>query len=87
MLPGLERGRGESKESFRSTRASTDAILEAAERCANLLEASQMVPMYDMPSAKIAAWRKQDPKDRNEKEIRKFAYDLVQLLKENCEIF
>ena len=83
----VEEAFSESKESFRSTRASTDAILEAAERCANLLEASQMVPMHDMPSAKIAAWRKQDPKDRNEKEIRKFAYDLVQLLKENCEIF
>lgn len=83
----VEEAFSESKESFRSTRASTDAILEAAERCANLLEASQMVPMHDMPSAKIAAWRKQDPKDRNEKEIRKFAYDLVQLLKQNCEIF
>lgn len=77
----------EEKEVFKSTKASTDDILEAAEWCANLLEAAQMVPMHDMPSAKIAAWKKQAPEERDEKEIRRFAYELVQVLKENCEIF
>jgi len=83
----VEEAFSEEKDSFRATRAKTDDILEAAEWCANLLEAAQMVPMHDMPSAKIRAWRKMDPKDRNEKEIRQFAYNLVQILKENCEIF
>ena len=76
----------EEKEVFKATKASTDALLEAAEYCANLLESAQMVPMHEMPTAKIQAWRKMDPKDRNEKEIRQFAYNLVQLLKQNCEI-
>lgn len=83
----VEEAFNEEKEVFKSTRANTDDILEAAEWCANLLESAQMVPMHDMPSAKIQAWRKMDPKDRNEKEIRQFAYKLVQTLKENCEIF
>jgi len=83
----VEEAFNEEKETFRSTRANTDDILEAAEWCANLLESAQMVPMHDMPSAKIRAWRKMDPKDRNEKEIRQFAYNLVRILKENCEIF
>ena len=83
----VEEAFNEEKEVFKSTRASTDDILEAAEWCANLLESAQMVPMHDMPSARIEAWRKQDPKDRDEKEIRKFACNLVQILKENCEIF
>lgn len=83
----VEEAFNEEKEVFKSTRASTDDILEAAEWCANLLESAQMVPMHDMPSARIEAWRKQDPKDRDEKEIRKFAFNLVQILKENCEIF
>ena len=71
----------------RFAKRSTDDLLEAAEYCANLLESAQMVPMHDMPSAKIIAWRKMDPKDRPDKEIRQFTYHLVQLLKENCEIF
>lgn len=83
----VEQAFKEEKEVFKSTKASTDDILEAAEWCANLLESAQLVPMHDMPSARIAAWRKQDPKDRNEKEIRQFAYELVQILKKNCEIF
>lgn len=65
---------------------STDDILEAAEMCANILESNQMVPMRDMPTLKINAWRKLDPKDRNKKEIRDFTYNLVQILKQNCGI-
>lgn len=77
----------EEKEVFKTTTASTDDILEAAEWAANILEAAQMVPMHDMPSAKIEAWRKIPPRERNDKEIRQFAYNLVKLLEENCEIF
>ncbi|MBQ6287588.1 MAG: cellulase family glycosylhydrolase [Bacteroidales bacterium] len=77
----------EEKEVFKSTKASTDDLLEAAEYCANILESAQMVPMHEPPTAKIQAWRKMDPKDRPEKEIRQFTYNLVKLLKENCEIF
>ncbi|MBR4756349.1 MAG: hypothetical protein IK076_05345 [Bacteroidales bacterium] len=83
----MEEAFAEEKEVFKFSSASTDKILEAAEYCANLLESAQMVPMHEMPTAKIAAWRKMDPKDRNEKEIRQFAYNLVKLLKDNCEIF
>ena len=77
----------EVKEVFKTTSASTDDILEAAEWAVNILEAAQMVPMHDLTSAKIEAWRKQDPKDRDRKEIRQFAWNLVNLLEENCEIF
>lgn len=77
----------EEKEVFKTTTASTDDILEACEWAVNILEGAQMVPMHDMPSAKIAAWRKQDPKERDNKAIRQFAYNLVKLLEENCEIF
>ena len=77
----------EEKEVFKTTSASTDDILEACEWAVNILEAAQMVPMHDLPSARIEAWRKQDPKDRDTKAIRQFAWHLVELLKENCEIF
>lgn len=77
----------EEKEVFKTTSASTDDILEAAEWAVNILEAAQMVPMHDLMSAKIEAWRKQDPKERDTKEIRQFAWDLVNILEENCEIF
>lgn len=77
----------EETTAFRHRRASTDRMLEAAEYCANLLESSQMVPMHDLPSAKIAAWRKQNPKDRDEQAIRRFTYELAQQLKLHCQIF
>ena len=77
----------ENKEVFKTTSASTDDILEAAEWAVNILEAAQMVPMHELLSAKILYWRSQDPKDRDTKAIRQFAYHLVDLLQENCEIF
>jgi hypothetical protein len=42
-----------------------DDILEAAERCANLLEGAEMVPMWDLPSATIADWRAQPEEERD----------------------
>ncbi|MCR4859194.1 MAG: glycoside hydrolase family 5 protein [Bacteroidales bacterium] len=77
----------ENKEVFKTTSASTDDILEAAEWAVNILEGAQMLPMHDLLSAKILYWRSQDPKERNTKEIRQFAYQLVDLLEQNCEIF
>lgn len=62
----------------------TDAILEAAEFCANLLEASQMVPMHEPPTARIQLWRSQPSEQRDEAAIRKFAVELGRTLEEWC---
>lgn len=64
----------------------TDAVLEAAEYCANLLEAAQMVPMHEPPTAKIQFWRSQPPEQRDQAAIRKFALELGQKLKECCDM-
>ncbi len=71
---------------FRNRRATTDDILEAAEIAANLLEASEMVPMYDPPTAKIQTWRAIPEAERNADEIRDFAYQLALELKKWCRI-
>ena len=72
---------------FRNKRNSTDDMLEAAEYCANLLEASEMVPMCDPPTARIKAWRAQKESERDVQAIRKFTYELGQTLKEKCQIY
>jgi hypothetical protein len=64
----------------------TDAVLEAAEYCANLLEAAQMVPMREPPSAKIQFWRSQPPAQRDQEAIRKFALELGQTLEKQCDM-
>lgn len=69
---------------FHSKKVTSDDILEAAERCANLLEGAEMVPMWDLPSAKIADWRAQPEEERDLIAIRKFAYELARLVQENC---
>ena len=69
---------------FHSKRVTTDDILEAAERCANLLEGAEMVPMWDLPSARIADWRAQPEEERDLLAIRKFAYELAKLVQDNC---
>lgn len=83
----MEEALKEETTAFRHRRASTDRILEAAEFCANLLESSQMVPMHDLPTAQIAAWKKQPVAERDEQAIRRFAYDLAQKLKQYCQLF
>ena len=72
---------------FSARRASTDNLLEAMEVCANLLEGAQMVPMDDMPSAKILAWKAQPDKERDIHAIRAYAYELAKILEEKCQIF
>ena len=69
---------------FHSKKVTSDDILEAVERCANLLEGAEMVPMWDLPSAKIADWRAQPEEERDLIAIRKFAYELARLVQENC---
>jgi hypothetical protein len=58
--------------------------LDAAECCANLLEAAQMVPMREPPTAKIMQWRSQVPEQRDAQIIRHFALDLGQTLEKQC---
>lgn len=65
---------------------STDDILDAAELCINLLEAAEMVPMWDAPSARLAVYRATPEEKRNVHEIRKFAYDMAKTLKDACLI-
>lgn len=72
---------------FQNKKTSTDDILEAAEYCANLLEAGEMVPMYNSPTAKIQAWRALAEKDRDVDAIRSFAYELGLTLKKYCNIY
>lgn len=72
---------------FSARRASTDNLLEAMEVCANLLEGAQMVPMDDMPSARILAWKAQPDKERDIHAIRAYAYELAKILEEKCQIF
>jgi hypothetical protein len=68
------------------TSMDTDAVLEAAEYCANLLEAAQMVPMHEPPTAKIQFWRSQPAEQRDQEAIRKFALELGQTLKKWCDM-
>lgn len=72
---------------FRFKRASSDLLLDAMEVCANLLEGSEMVPMYVPPTAKIKAWRAQAPQERDIAEIRQYAYELAGILRKSCQIF
>ncbi|MBZ5513345.1 MAG: glycoside hydrolase family 5 protein [Acidobacteriia bacterium] len=72
---------------FGYTKTSTDKILEAAEYCANFLEAAEMVPMYEPPTTKIRFWREQPEKERDRDAIRAFAYELGLTLKKQCRIF
>ena len=65
---------------------SAQELLEAAERCVNILEAAEMVPMWDLPSAKIESWRRLPPEQLDIWEIRRFTYEMAQLLKEKCLI-
>ncbi len=65
----------------------TDKILKAAEYAANLLEAAEMVPMYEPPTAKILYWRAQPETKRDREAIRSLAYDLGLMLKKYCKIY
>jgi hypothetical protein len=72
---------------FSHSRVSTDKILDAAEYAANLLEAAEMVPMFEPPTARIQYWREQPQDKRDREAIRSFAYDLGLTLKKYCQLY
>lgn len=59
-------------------------LLYACEVAANLLEACELVPMSDLPTAKVAYYRKHPEADILE--VRRFAYSLIKKVKEACQI-
>ena len=71
-------------ELFRHKINSTEDVLEAAEHCANLLECCELVPMYDPPSARILRFREMENPDPLE--VRKFAFELAEILREKCQL-
>lgn len=71
---------------FQNQRPSTDLMLEAAEYCANLLEGCEMIPMIDLPTVAISAWRAKKEEERDIEAIRCIVFDLAQKLKHYCRI-
>ncbi len=67
-------------------RGTSDALLDAGEYCANLLEGAQLVRMWDYPTAKIKAYRAMPEAERDVWEIREFVYELANTLGESCQI-
>ncbi len=59
-------------------------LLHACEVAANLLEACELVPMCDLPTAKIVYF--ENHPESNIQDLRLFAYDLVLRLKEACQL-
>jgi hypothetical protein len=60
--------------------------LETAKYCIILLEGGEMVPMQELPSAKIETCRKMSAEEKARVEICNVAYDLGLQLEEWCEI-
>lgn len=71
-------------DGFGYGRLNVSALLDVCEEMANLLEAGQLVPMQIPPTARIAAWRKQE--HPNELEVKKFTYELAKTLKDACQL-
>lgn len=69
---------------FMSKNKTTDDILQAAEYCVNILEAAEMVPMWNPPSARIECWRRMPEEQRDVYEIKRFAYEMAELVRKNC---
>jgi len=69
---------------FMSKPKTTDDILEAAEYCVNILEACELVPMWDAPSARIQIWRAMPEEQRDRHEIARFAHEMAKLVKQSC---
>ncbi len=73
-----------TQDAFDYRRSDKKKLLDACEVAANLLEACELVPMCELPTAKIEKFRN-DPK-ADLWEIRKFAADLAERLKKVCQI-
>lgn len=67
---------------YRGTKISE--LLDACEHAANLLEGGQLVPMRIPPTARIAAWRRQEKP--NAQDVRDFAFHLAETLRKACHI-
>lgn len=67
---------------YRSVKAGE--LLDACEHVANLLEGGQLIPMQIPPTARIAAWRRQEKP--NLLDIKNFAWELAELLRKSCHI-
>ena len=74
-----------TSDAFDYRRSDKGALLDACEVAANLLEACELVPMSELPTAHIEAFRN-DP-NADLWEIRKFAYALAKRLQEVAQIF
>jgi hypothetical protein len=59
-------------------------LLYACDVAANLLEACELVPMSDLPSAKVVYYRNHP--EVNILEVRRFAYSLIVRVKEVCQL-
>ncbi len=69
---------------FMSRPKTTDDILEAAEYCVNILEACELVPMWDAPSAKLRIWRSLPEEKRDRHEIARFAHEMAKRVRVSC---
>ncbi|MBQ9872909.1 MAG: cellulase family glycosylhydrolase [Thermoguttaceae bacterium] len=74
-----------TSDAFDYRRSDKKKLLDACEVAANLLEACELVPMSDLPTTKIEEFRRDENADLWE--IRKFAYELAERLKEVAQIF
>ena len=70
----------DNTEGFKGATKPLDQILEAAEFCANLLEACELVPMYDPPTRQIAVLRK----NGDVLGAKRLAYKLARILEDSC---
>jgi len=86
-LRAIEAALSEDTSVFGNTQDPMDAVLEAAEYAANLLESAEMVPMIEPPTAMIKYWRGLPESERPREEIREFAYELGNQLKEWNKIY
>ena len=73
-----------NKDVFAYGGLNVNDLLDVCEEMANLLEAGQLAPMQIPPTARIAAWRKQE--HPNELEVKKFTYELAKTLKDACQL-
>ena len=74
-----------TSDAFDYRRSDKKKLLDACEVASNILEGCELVPMSDLPSAHVQAFREDENADLWE--IRKFAYGLAQRLKEVAQIF
>lgn len=86
-LQAIELALRDGQDAFHHRKTPTEALLDAAEKAANLLEASESVPMQVPPSARIRFWRGQPAGERDREAIRAFTYELGLALKKQCQLF